>query len=46
VGSCEHGNEQSDFIKCDEFLDWMRNKAFQEELCSMEVVFNCKLSQN
>ena len=46
MGSCEHGNEPSDCIKCDEFLDWLRNKAFQEEPCSMEVVFKFKLSQN
>jgi len=24
-GACECGNEHSDSIKCEEFLDWLRN---------------------
>ena len=25
AGSCEHGDEPSGFIKCGEFVDWMKN---------------------
>ena len=25
TAACEHGNEPSDSIKCEEFLDWLRN---------------------
>jgi hypothetical protein len=25
LGSCEHGNELSDFIKCGVFLDYLNN---------------------
>jgi hypothetical protein len=25
VGACEYGNETSVFIKCREFLDWLKN---------------------
>jgi hypothetical protein len=35
VGSCEHGNEQSDSIKDEEFIDQELILAFQEELFSV-----------
>jgi hypothetical protein len=39
AGSCGHGNEPSDTIKCGEFLDWLSVLlASQEGLCSMELV--------
>jgi hypothetical protein len=40
MGSCEHGNETSDSIKCWEFLDWVGGQllASQEDLNSMESV--------
>jgi hypothetical protein len=39
AGSCEHGDEPSDSIKCREFLDYLSVLlASQEGLCSMELV--------
>jgi hypothetical protein len=39
VGSCDHGNEPSDCIRCREFLDWLSILLdFQEGLCSMKLV--------
>ena len=37
AGTCEHGNELSGSVKCEEFLDYLQNQlASQEGLCSME----------
>jgi hypothetical protein len=45
VGFCEHGNEPSGSIKCREFLDYLSLlSAFQEGLCSMELVIRLKKS--
>jgi hypothetical protein len=39
AGSCEHGDEPSGSIKCEEFLDYLSVlSASQEGLCSMELV--------
>jgi hypothetical protein len=36
VGSCEHGNEYSGFVRGVEFVDWLSIlPASQEELCFM-----------
>jgi hypothetical protein len=38
VSSCfEHGNESLGSIKCEEFLDRLRNRS-EEGLCSLELV--------
>jgi hypothetical protein len=34
LGSCEHGNEPSDFIKCLEVLECLHNWQFKEALSS------------
>jgi hypothetical protein len=40
AGCCEYGNEASDAIKCEKFLDWLSVlSASQEEFCSMELFF-------
>jgi hypothetical protein len=39
AGSCEHGDEPSDSIKCGEILDYLSVLlASQEGLCSTELV--------
>jgi hypothetical protein len=39
VSSCEHGDEPSGSIKCEEFPDYLSVLlASQEGLCSMELV--------
>jgi hypothetical protein len=39
AGSCEHGNEPSNSIKCGECLDYLSVLlASQKLLCSMELV--------
>jgi hypothetical protein len=39
AGSCEHGNEPSGSIKCEEFLDYLSVLLVsQEGLCSMELI--------
>jgi hypothetical protein len=33
VGSCEHGNEPLDSVKCWEFLKWLLKKNFPVWVC-------------
>jgi hypothetical protein len=37
AGSCEHGDEYSDFIKDGDFIPFERLPASQEGLCSAEL---------
>jgi len=42
TGTCECGNELSGYIKCGEFLDWMRIGVLRMDCCLErvgEVVF-------
>jgi hypothetical protein len=42
-GACEFGNDPLIFIKCGEFLDKLRNSAFQEGMCSMELYVHIQI---
>jgi hypothetical protein len=37
AGSCEHGDEFSDFIKKAEFREWLCVLSASQGLCSMEL---------
>jgi len=34
AGTCEHSNETSGYIKCGEFLDWLRTGQILKEDCA------------
>jgi hypothetical protein len=38
VGSCEHGNEPAESIKGDEYLDWLREGLYQNEVSEVASI--------
>ena len=46
AGTCECGNEALVYIKCGEFLDYLKNLlAFQEGICTMALVSKHEILQ-
>ena len=39
AGACKRGNEHSGFIKCGEFVDWLRNCWLLKKDCAVAFSF-------